>query len=459
MSNNRSASIEYARSQTQRFLDELREFVAIPSVSTDPEYKAGIEQAAQWLVEKLKKLGVSDARSVPTARHPAVIGKLERAGANAPTILVYGHYDVQPADPLELWQTPPFEPAVRGENLYGRGTSDMKGQLLAGLNAIEAILNTGSLGVNLRFIFEGEEEIGSPSIQEFIRSHQEELKADVVLNLDSGIVAPHLPTISVSLRGLAYFELRVYGAASDLHSGVFGGAVHNPAQVLCELIAGMHDAKGRVTLPGFYDRVRPLTAEERADFARLPTDEAYYLNITGAPALFGEEGYTAAERVGGRPTLEVNGLYSGFIGEGSKTVLPAYAMAKISCRLVPDQDPREVHKQLLAYLQEHAPATVKWEVKDLAGAPASIIDQNRAEVVALSKAMESVWGVRPIFKREGGSVPIVGYLQEILGLPTILTGFGLPDDNLHAPNEKLHLPTWQRGTEALVHFFYNLGDN
>jgi acetylornithine deacetylase/succinyl-diaminopimelate desuccinylase-like protein len=459
MSNNRSASVEYLRSQTQRFLDELREFVSIPSVSTDPEYQPGIEQAAQWLVEKLKKLGVSDARSVPTARHPVVIGKLERAGANAPTILVYGHYDVQPADPLELWQTPPFEPAVRGENLYGRGASDMKGQLLAGLNAIEAILNTGSLGVNLRFILEGEEEIGSPSIQEFIRSHQKELKADVVLNLDSGIVAPHLPTISVSLRGLAYFELRVYGAASDLHSGVFGGAVHNPAQVLCELIAGMHDAKGRVTLPGFYDRVRPLMAEERADFARLPTDEAYYLKITGAPALFGEEGYTAAERVGGRPTLEVNGLYSGFIGEGSKTVLPAYAMAKISCRLVPDQDPQEVHKQLLAYLQEHAPATVKWEVKDLAGAPASIIDRNRAEVVALSKAMESVWGVRPIFKREGGSVPIVGYLQEILGLPTILTGFGLPDDNLHAPNEKLHLPTWQRGTEALVHFFYNLGDN
>ncbi|MFN3309264.1 MAG: dipeptidase [Anaerolineales bacterium] len=456
MSANRNSALDYAQKNRNRFLEELKTLVRIPSVSTDPQYQAQVEAAAAWVADQLRSLGMNNVAVYPTARHPLVYGEYRCAAPQAATLLVYGHYDVQPPEPLELWQSPPFEPRLSGEYLVGRGVSDMKGQLLAGLKAIESILKTDQLNVNLRFLVEGEEEIGSPSLEKFIAEHQDLLRADVALNLDSGILAPDFPTITIALRGLAYFELRVYGPAGDLHSGVFGGAVHNPAQVLCELIAGMHDAQGRVTLPGFYDRVRPLSEAERQSLARLPLDDAYFLKITGAPALFGEEGYTSAERVGARPTLEVNGLYSGYIGESSKTVLPAYAMAKISCRLVPDQDPVEVHQQLLDYLKAHAPCTVRWEVIQHAASPAAMIDPDRPEVVALSRAMEQVWGMKPAFKREGGSIPVVAQLKSILSMPTILTGFGLPDDNLHAPNERLHLPTWQRGIETLIHFFYNL---
>ena len=457
MSNQRENAISYAHQNQERFLEELKTLVAIPSVSAESKYQNDVKKAADWLAQELVALGAKNIAVMPTALHPLVVGELFCAEPTAPTFLVYGHYDVQPPDPLDQWKTPPFEPSIRGENLYGRGASDMKGQLMAGLKAIESILKTDHLPVNLRFIFEGEEEIGSPNLQEFIKNHTDILKANVALNLDSGIISPDLPSITVSMRGLAYFELRVYSAASDLHSGVFGGAVHNPAQVLCELISGMHDQQGRVTLAGFYERVRPLSQEDRANFARLPTDDAYFLKTTGAPALFGELGYTAPERIGGRPTLEVNGLYSGYIGEGSKTVLPAYAMAKISCRLVPEQDPEEVHQQLLKYLQEHAPKSVRWELTQMAGSPASSIDPHQPEVQALAKAMEQVWKVKPVFRREGGSIPIIGDLQRLLGMPTILTGFGLPDDNLHAPNEKLHLPTWHKGIDTLINFFFNIG--
>lgn len=456
MSGNRTAALAYAQNHQDRFLEELKALIKIPSVSTEPQVEAQMAAAAGWVAEQLRALGMSQVAICPTERHPVVCGEYRCPDSRAPTLLVYGHYDVQPPDPLELWQSPPFEPTVSGEYLYGRGASDMKGQLLAGLKAIESVLKTDRLGVNLRFLVEGEEEIGSPSLEKFISENRERLQADVALNLDSGILAPDFPTITISLRGLAYFELRLFGAASDLHSGTFGGVVHNPAQVLCELIAGMHDAQGQVTLPGFYNRVRPLSEAERAEMARLPLDEAYFLKVTGAPALFGEAGYTPAERAGARPTLEINGLYSGYIGEGSKTVLPAYAMAKISCRLVPDQDPVEVYQQLLDYLQTHAPRTVRWEVTQHAGSPAAMIEPDRPEVAALSQAMEQVWGKKPAFKREGGSIPVVAQLQQILGMPTILSGFGLPDDNLHAPNERLHLPTWQRGIETLIHFFYNL---
>jgi len=456
MSEKRDKAIAYAHKNQDRFLEELKELVAIPSVSTDSKYQKDIQRAADWLAKELGNLGAKNVAVLPTAKHPMVLGELPTTQNAATTILVYGHYDVQPPDPLELWETPPFEATVRGENLYGRGTSDMKGQLIAGLKAIESIVKTDHLPINLKFIFEGEEEIGSPSMSEFIRKHKDNLKADLALNLDGGIVSADLPTISISVRGLAYFELRVYGATSDLHSGMFGGAVHNPAQVLCELIAGMHDAQGRVALPGFYDHVRPLSAEDRQNFARLPTDDTYFLKTTGAPALFGEVGYSAVERIGGRPTLEINGLYSGYIGEGSKTVLPAFAMAKISCRLVPDQDPGEVHQQLRQYLQDHAPKSVRWELGQFAGTPASSIDPHQPQVQALAQAMERIWKVKPVFKREGGSIPIIGELQQIMGMPTILVGFGLPDDNLHAPNEKLHLPTWRRGIDTLIHFFYNV---
>ncbi|MBC8496106.1 MAG: M20/M25/M40 family metallo-hydrolase, partial [Chloroflexi bacterium] len=327
MSDPRSSALEYAHKQKRRFLDELIEFSRIPSVSTDSEREPDIQKTANWLVERLKGMGLENVKIYPTTGHPVVYGDHLAAGTEAPTVLIYGHYDVQPAEPLDKWDTPPFEPTERGENLYARGATDMKGQVAATLNAVEAILRTGQLPINVKFIIEGEEEIGSPNLPEFIREHKELLACDFALNPDTGMIAPDLPTITYALRGLAYFELRLWGPSQDLHSGVFGGAVHNPAQVLADLIAGMHDEKGRITLPGFYDKVRDLTQDEREELARLPKGEAWYLENTGAPELWGEEGYSPDERVGARPTLEINGLLSGFTGEGAKTVLPAYAMA------------------------------------------------------------------------------------------------------------------------------------
>ena len=315
----------------------------------------------------------------------------------------------------------------------------------------------GCLAVNLKFLIEGEEEIGSPNLEDFIARNKPLLACDFAINPDTGMVDRDVPTIVYGLRGLAYFEVRLTGPAHDLHSGLYGGVVNNPAQVLCELIAGMHDKNGRVTLPGFYDKVLPLDLEERQELARLPIDNNFYLKQTGAPALFGETGYTPVEQVGTRPTLEVNGLLSGFTGEGSKTVLPAKAMAKISMRLVPDQDPQEVHQQLLRYLELHAPPTVTWQVDVMAGGPACLANRHLPAVVALSQALEATWGKRPVYKREGGSVPVVAQMQSLLGIESVLTGFGLPDDNLHAPNEKVNVPTYYLGIDAMIRFISLLG--
>lgn len=457
MSDHRTAALAYARENRQRFIDDLKEYVAIPSVSTDPEYRGEIEHAAAWTAERLRSAGVDNVQVMPTKGAPVVYGGLLKAGPEAKTVLIYGHYDVQPAEPLDKWSSAPFKPEIRNDNLYGRGATDMKGQVTATINAIEAILKTGELPVNVKFMIEGEEEIGSPNLESFIASHKELLTCDLFLNPDTGMLAPDLPTITYALRGLAYFEIRLRGPQSDLHSGVFGGVVHNPAQVLCELIAGMHDTDGRVTLPGFYNRVRELDAEERRELARLPLTEADYLAQTGAPVLWsGEKGYTPVERAGARPTLEVHGILSGFTGSGAKTVLPAAAMAKISTRLVPDQDPAEVYQQLLAYMEANAPKTVQWDVEVVtSGSAASIIDRHSAGVEALSAAMEAVWGKRPVFKREGGSVPVVTQMQQLLGIEAVNTGFSLQDDNMHGPDEKLRLPVWSKGTEALIHFFFN----
>jgi acetylornithine deacetylase/succinyl-diaminopimelate desuccinylase-like protein len=304
-------------------------------------------------------------------------------------------------------------------------------------------------------LLEGEEEIGSPSLEKFIRKNQDLLKADAALNPDAGMIGMQYPTITYGLRGLASFELRVYGPATDLHSGLYGGVVHNPAVALAELIAGMHNANGTVLLPGFYDDVRPVSAEERAEFARLPVDMEHFMEMTGVPLLWGEAEYTPFERVGARPTLEINGMLSGFTGVGTKTVLPAYAMAKITCRLVPDQDPDKIYQSLKNYLERNAPQTIRWELINMQGGPASISDRQGAAVQAMSQALETVWGSKPLFRREGGSIPVVAQMQSILGIESVLTGFGLPDDNLHAPNEKQHLPTWYKGIDALIHFFFN----
>jgi acetylornithine deacetylase/succinyl-diaminopimelate desuccinylase-like protein len=456
MTNDRTPALEYAHKNRSRFLDELHEFIKIESVSTDTTRKKDIRKAAQWLVDQLHQLDMPRVEIFETSGWPVVYGESLKAGSAAPTVLIYGHYDVQPAEPLDLWESQPFEPAQRGEYLYGRGASDMKGQIMTSLKAIEAINQNGGLPVNIKFLFEGEEEIGSPNLPAFLKQYKDMLKSDLAFNPDTGMLAPDIPTIVYGLRGLAYFELRVYGPTHDLHSGLFGGAIHNPAQALCELIAGMHDGNGQVTLPDYYTKVRPITAEERAELARIPTDEQFYLKNTGVAQLWGEKGYSPVERIGARPTLEVNGLYSGFTGEGSKTVLPAWAMAKISMRLVPDQDPEEVYQQLVKYLEVNAPKTIRWEVKKLAGGRACITNRNTPWIRALSTALETTWGVKPVFRREGGSVPIVADMQEILGIDSVLTGFGLPDDNVHGPNEKLHLPTWYKGIDATIHFFYNL---
>jgi acetylornithine deacetylase/succinyl-diaminopimelate desuccinylase-like protein len=457
MSNLQNA-LDYAHQNRDRFINELMEVLKIPSISTDDEYKHEVLRAAEWMANHLRRLGIENVEVMPTdaGGHPVVYGDyIKKPGAK--TVLVYGHYDVQPADPLELWETGPFEPRLDGDLLVARGSSDMKGQVLATFDAIESLMKGGGeFPVNLKFLLEGEEEIGSKHLEAFLQKHADKFRADVSLNPDAGMIGVDMPTITYGLRGLAYFELHVSGPRADLHSGLYGGAVHNPAQVLTELIAKMHDEKGRVTLPGFYDSVRPISQEERAAFARLPNDDAHYIKETGAPALWGEEGYIAAERTGARPTLEVNGLLSGWTGPGSKTVLPAKAMAKISCRLVPDQHDSEVEKQMNRFMELNAPKTVNWEVKKLTGSPFAIADLNNPGMQAMKDAMEAAWGVKPYLRREGGSIGAVAMLQQICSVESVLVGMGLPSDNVHSPNEHMHLPTWYKGIDSFIHFFNNL---
>jgi acetylornithine deacetylase/succinyl-diaminopimelate desuccinylase-like protein len=455
MADRREVALRYVQENKDKFLSEYKEILSIPSVSTETAHAGDIRKAAEWMVEQLRSLGMNKVQIFKTAMHPIVYG--EWLGVKgAPTLLIYGHYDVQPVDPLELWKSAPFDPAVRDENIYARGASDMKGQVMITLKAAEALVRTGGLPVNVKWLFEGEEEVGSPNLETFIADHKDLLACDFAVNPDSGMTGKDFPAITYALRGLAYFELRVYGPEHDLHSGIYGGVVHNPANALAELIAKMHDAKGRVALPGFYDKVRELGAEERAELARIPTDEKHYLRQTGAPALYGEKGYTPYERTGARPTLDVNGMLSGFTGVGSKTVIPAWAMAKISTRLVPDQNPDEVHQQLLKFLEKNAPKDIRWELTVFHGGVPSISDQNNIGVQAMSQALMTVWGRRPYFRREGGSIPVVGQMQHLLRIESVITGFGLPDDNVHAPNEKQYLPNWYKGIEAFIHFFMNL---
>lgn len=445
-------ALKYAEIHHDVYLSQLKEFLSIPSISTLSENKPDMRRAAEWLAGQLLEMGLEEVQVMPTGGHPVVYG--EWLGAHGkPTVLVYGHYDVQPVDPLNEWTAPPFEPTVRGDNIHARGASDMKGQVHAFFKALEALNKNDGLPLNVKVIVEGEEEIGSRHLAAFIEQHKHKLKCDIALNADSTILSPDQPSLVYGLRGLAYFEVWVYGPKQDLHSGLFGGSVRNPAQVLCELIAGMHDEQGRVMLPGFYDRVRVLSDEERADLARLPHSDEEWKKTAGVTHLHGEEDFTTLQRLGARPTLEVNGLLSGFTGEGSKTVLPAKAMAKLSTRLVPRQDDKEVELQLKEFLRQHAPEGVSWEVKSLSSAPAVLVRRDTQGARAAARALEETFGVRPVWKLEGGSVPVVNMMQQILGVDSILMGFGLPGDNIHSPNEKLHLPNYFHGVEAFIRFF------
>ncbi|MFI5449743.1 MAG: dipeptidase [Candidatus Bathyarchaeia archaeon] len=444
-------ALEFAQLNRPRFLSELKDFIAIPSISTLPERKGDIQRAAEWLVHELIRIGLH-AEIIATNGHPVVYG--ERLGTlGKGTVLVYGHYDVQPVDPLDEWISSPFEATIRGDDIFGRGASDMKGNAHAILKALEAWTNSGDLPVNVKILFEGEEEIGSPNLETFMIKYKDKLNCDCVLNTDSGILRPDLPSLAYGLRGLICFEIFVRGPKNDLHSGTFGGSVHNPGQVLCELIASMHDSDGRVTLPGFYDRVRTVSNAERTELASIPHSDRNWQEVTGVPQLWGERGFSTLERIGTRPTLEVNGLLSGFTGEGVKTVLPARAMAKISMRMVPDQDDETVDQQLKEYLHKNAPPTVTWEVRKLESEAAVILDRNTPAMRAASSSLEAVFGVRPVFDLKGESIGVPSLTKKILGKDTVLMGFGLPDDRIHAPNEKLHLPNYYRGIETYIRFF------
>ncbi len=451
-------ALDYARAQREQFLAELRTFLSIPSVSTQTQHQPDIVRAAEWLRDQLLAAGFPKAQVMPTLKHPVVYAEWMAAGPTAPTVLIYGHYDVQPPDPLDEWRTPPFEPTLVGDDIFARGAADDKGQLYAHVKAVQSFHQTvGQPPVNIKCIFEGEEEMGSPSLDPFIREHNELLAADVAVISDSHILGKDLPSIVYGLRGLAYVEVEVSGPAHDLHSGIYGGAVHNPINALCAMIASLHDEHGRITIPGFYDRVRELEPEERADLSRVPFDRAAWLEQTGAPTDWGEPDYTIVERTTARPTLDVNGMWGGYVEPGAKTVLPGKAHAKISMRLVPDQDPAEISRLIAAHLKAIAPPTVRVQVQELHQGKGAIVRRDSVWMEAACKAYAAAFGQEPVFERGGGSIPVVATFQDVLGIETILMGFGLPDDNLHAPNEKFHLPNFYRGIETAIHFMEHLG--
>ncbi|HSN93823.1 MAG TPA: dipeptidase [Anaerolineaceae bacterium] len=432
-------------------LNDLFTLLKIPSVSTDPEKKADIQAACDYLAEYLKGLGADKVQTFKTKVHPILYAEFIKAGPSAKTLLIYSHYDVQPADPINEWRTEAFTPTLVNNNLYARGASDMKGQLMATIFAVEALLKTGGLPINVKFLLEGEEEIGSPSLDSFIHSHKELLACDIVLNPDAGMISKDMPTLTYGLRGMIYFELRIDGPQADLHSGLFGGVVANPANVLAEIIAKLHNPDGSIAIPGFYDEVLPLDEIERKKLASHKSADEGFLQVSGSPKLFGEAGYTSNERAGARPTLDVNGLYSGFIGEGAKTIIPAYAKAKISCRLVPDQDPEIIYMKAQRYIASLVPDTVRATFYKHSGSPAYLASDAPGSA-QLVKALEETWRRPVTYRREGGSIPVATTMQNALGVKSLLTGFGLPDDQIHSPNEHQNMTVWKLGIQAFIRF-------
>lgn len=445
--------VDFINVNRDRYVNELKEYLSIPSISALPAHAADVRRCAEWTADEMRRIGLQNVRLIETPGNPVVYGDWLGA-SGAPTILFYGHYDVQPVDPVELWESPPFEATIRDGELYARGSADDKGQVFMHLKAVEAHLKQhGRLPVNMKVILEGEEEIGSAHLDDFVRSHKRELAADVVVISDSPMFDRGIPSICYGLRGLAYFQIDLRGTKTDLHSGSFGGAVANPAFVLAQVLAQMKDRGGRVKIPGFYDDVRPLRDEERAEFKRLPFNETRYRKELGARRLFGEKGYTTLERVWGRPTFEVNGLLAGFTGEGAKTVIPAVAMAKVSMRLVPDQLPDRIADLFDAYIRKVTPKTVELKLTRMHGGKPWMADFDNPFVQAAGRAIERGFGKRPVFNREGGSIPVVSTFQEELGVPSVLFGVGLPDENAHAPNEKLDLGNFHGGIIASAYLY------
>jgi len=449
--------IDFINTNRDKYVDELKAYLAIPSISALPEHAADVKRCAEWTADEMRRVGLQNVKLIETPGNPVVYG--DWLGApGAPTILFYGHYDVQPVDPVNLWDSPPFEATVRDGEIYARGAADDKGQVFMHFKAIEAWLKqTGSLPVNIKVFIEGEEEVGSTHLDKFVADNRDLLKADVVVISDSPMFDRGVPSICYGLRGLAYFQIDVRGTSSDLHSGSFGGAVANPAFVLGQILAQMKDRGGRIKIPGFYDDVRELKEEERGEWKRLPFNETRYRKELGAPRLFGESGYSTLERVWARPTFEVNGLLSGFTGDGAKTVIPATAMAKVSMRLVPDQLPDKIAELFEAYLKKVSPKTVDVKLTRMHGGKPWMAAFDNPYVQAAGRAIEQGFGKSPVFNREGGSIPVVSTFQEVLGVPSVLFGVGLPDENAHAPNEKLDLGNFHNGVIASAFLYEEIG--
>ena len=453
-----SPAVEYARQNYPRFLDELKSLLRIPSVSTLPEHAADCRSAAQVLAADLAKIGMEHVRLIETAGHPLVYADWLHA-AGKPTVLVYGHYDVQPPDPLDEWLSPPFEPTERNGNLYARGAVDDKGQVVMQVKALESLLaaNKG-LPLNVRVLFEGEEEVGGEGIAAYVASKPADLKADFALVSDTELFAPGLPTLCVGLRGMIYTELEVRGAKTDLHSGMYGGAAPNAFFSLAKILAGLKDENGHILIPGFYDDIIPPSVEELAAWQSLPFDEEQYrIHEVGSRTLVGEAGYSVLERTWARPTLDVHGIPGGFTGVGAKTVIPAKALAKVSMRLVPGMTPAKAFAQYKSYVDKIAPAGLDVDVRLIHSGEPCLIPVDNPYIQAATRALREVWGKETVFIRSGGSIPIVGDLARHLGLPSVMMGFGLPDDNLHAPNEKFNLHNFALGIESLIRFLEETG--
>lgn len=452
-------AITYIQDRREAFVEELTTFLRIPSISTKSEHKGDIQRAASWLADSMRNVGLEHVQILPTAGHPVVYDDWLHA-AGKPTALIYGHYDVQPPEPLELWVSGPFDPSVRDGELFARGAVDDKGQVFMHVKALEAHLKTqGSLPVNVKLLIEGEEEIGSPNLDAFVRAQKDLLNADVVVISDTAMIAKDVPGITVGLRGIVFFQIDVEGTTTDLHSGGYGGAVVNPAFALAELLARLKDKNGRITIPGFFDDVRRLSAEERRALARLPFSEKKLIKDIGAPALFGEKGFTTLERLWTRPTLDINGMCSGFTGEGSKTVLPARAMAKISMRLVPNQNPAKIARAFTQYVRRICPKTVRLKVTEISGhALPWLASTDHPAMQALARAIQSGFGNKPVFIRSGGTIPVVATLDKLLKAPILLLGIGLPNENAHAPNEKLNLDNLHRGMLTAAHLWNELAE-
>lgn len=448
---------DFIKSNKDRYLNELKHFLSYPSISTNPENKKDVLECAEYLEQHMESIGMQNAKVYPTKGHPVVYSDWLNAGADKPTVLIYGHYDVQPVDPLELWTSPPFEAEVRGENLYARGSADDKGQVFIHLKAIEAHLSQNkSLPVNIKLLIEGEEEIGSMNLGQFIKDNVELLKCDVIVVSDTSMFSKELPALGYALRGLCYMQVDVTGPNRDLHSGQYGGSVENPINALAEMISKMKDADGRILIDGFYDDVAPLSKEEKDNFAKLPFSDDEYAKGLEVDALAGEKGFSTLERIWARPTLDCNGIWGGFTGEGAKTVLPSKASAKISMRLVPNQDPDKMEKLFINFVKKIAPKSIKTEVYGQHhGKPwISPIDSkwNKAAI----KALKAGFGKEPVFMREGGSIPIVFTLEEYLKAPTVLLGFGLPDENAHSPDEHLNMNNFYNGILTSADFYEEL---